>query len=362
MALELWTNADLYDVLRDDRLDPIPSYFLDTYFNQTHYSSDKEIIFSELPVAGRKLAPFVLPTEQGKPIFGAKGEKVKSFTPPYIKPKDAVRPTDARTIRPSQLLRNAVPSLQERFDARAVEVMDFHRRAIRMQIAWMAARAFIDGKVTVKYDRDSGSTFPEVTIDFGRDAGHTVVLASSFWSDPDYDIIGDLNAWTATMQAAKFGGTPAMMLVGKSVAPYIQKNKGILALLSTQIRGGESTTMERGLFLTTNPLSKIATLSGIGVNLEIWCYNDQVENDNGTMVDILNPKEIVLIAPGATGVEAYGAIYDVDAMQSGQAEAIDIFPKMFKTDDPGELYIMNQSAPLPIMLYPNRTLKAKVLA
>lgn len=362
MGLELWNTGELYAVLTDDRLDPIPNYFLDTFFTQTHYSEDKDIIWSELPQADRKLAPFVLPTEQGKPIFGRRGETLRALSPPYIKPKDAVRAEDVRNVRPSEVFRNngQRPSLQARFDARVIEVADYHRRAIRMQEAWMAARGFIDGKVTIKYDRDQGAANPEVTIDFGRNADHTVVLDTTYWSDPNYDIIGQLTLWSNRMFAAKRGGRPTMLIVGSSVLPYIQKNVGILALLSTQIRGGEGTVMERGMLLADQPLSFVARLGGIGGSLEIWTYKDQVQNDDDSMVDILDPRDVLLVAPGATGVRAYGAIYDVDALEGGSV-AIDIFPKMFKTPDPGEIYIMHQSAPLPIPLYPNRTLKARVL-
>lgn len=363
MAYDIWTPAELYQVLVDDRMDPIPSYFLDTYFIETYFSEDKDILISKLPAKRRVMAPFVLPTEQGKPIFGVKGESLKALTPPYIKPKDAVRPTDARTPRPSELLRpGGAPSIQDRWDTRVLEIVDFHRRAIKMQEAWMAARAFIDGKVTVKYERDQGAAWPEATIDFGRDAGHTVVLSGAYWNDPDYDIIGDLNTWSNRMYSALYGGRPKIALIGTSVVPCIQKNNGIRALLSTQIRGGEGTTMKLGLMNVDEPMSYVATVGGVGQAIEIWSYNDQVENNDGSMVEILGPKDVVLIAPGATGVKAYGAIFDVDAMESGQALSTDIFPKMFKTQDPGELFIMHQSAPLPIPLYPNRTLKATVLA
>lgn len=361
MAIELWTSGELYDVLTDDRLDAVPSYFLDAYFQTRYFSGDKEIQFSELPAKGRKLAPFVLPTEQGKPIFGTKGEKVKTFTPPYIKPKDAVRAVDARNIRPSDVFRNGgqIPDLQTRFDARVVEIQEFHKRAIRMQIAWMAARAFIDGKVTVRYERDSGSAFPEVTIDFGRDAGHTVVKLTGFWDDPNTDILADVQGWTDTMRVAKFGGQPNQMIVGSAVAGVFGKNTKLKDQMDTRYRGNDVNVKTGLINFSQYGLSRIGNL---GADMEVWTYKDQVENDNGQLVDILDPKEILLIAPGAEGIEAYGAIYDAAAMESGQAASVDIFPKMFKTDDPGDLFIMNQSSPLPIPLYPNRTFKARVLA
>jgi hypothetical protein len=364
MAIELWDSGTLYEVLRDDRMDPIPDWFMQNYFREQFFSEDKEIRFSELPAADRKMAPFVLPTEQGKPIFSAKGETMKAFEPAYIKPKDAVRAEDARTRRPSEILRNAGQplTLEQKFDNRVIEIVEYHQRAIRIQWARMCAQAYIDAKVTVKYGRDQGAANPEVTIDYGRDPNLNIVLNTNYWSDPDYNIIGDLTNWSNLMYGTKFGARPRRLTVGADVAPHIQRNKGILALLSTQIRGGESTTMERGMFNIDQPMSYIATIGGIGQAIEVWTYKDQVQNDDGSLIDLLHPKDVILEAPGFRGVMAFGAIYDVDAIEAGQALQIDIFPKMFKTPDPGELFIMHQSAPLPVALTPNRVLKARVLA
>lgn len=361
MAFDLWQPVDLVDLQRDVRYDDVPDYFLTTYYTEQHYSEDREILVAELPTAYRVMAPFVLPANQGKPIFKAKGEKAKSFTPPYLKPKDAVRPTEARNRRPSDLRTGNPSDLTSKFEARVAEVSAFHVRAIRMQEAWMAARGFIDGKVTIKYDAEQGLPYPEVIIDFGRNSNQTIILSGSFWSDPDYDIIGDLTTWSNLMYNATMGGRPTLCIVGSSVAPYIQKNKGILALLSTLNRGSEGTTMERGMMTVDRPMTKIATLSGVSGGLEIWTYKDVVEDNAGNMVDILDPKEVLLVAPGARGVRAYGAIYNHKALQSDQV-SIDIFPSMFEDDDPPAIYLMHEASPLPIPLYPNRTLKARVLA
>lgn len=356
-GIQVWNSQELYALLTDDRLDAVPSHFLDTFFTETHYSDEKEILIGELPLADRKMAPFVLPTEQGKPIFGAKPEKVKSFLPPYIKPKDAVRPEDARTPRPSEVLRNRPLSLQERFDLRTVEVVNYHLRAIRMQEARMAARAFIDGTVTITYDRDQGAAYPEVTIDFGRAANQTVVLGANYWDNAATLILDNINDWADIMRAAPRGGFPTRMYVGSAVAKVFRKNDQIKAEMDTNFRGND-VNMRTGIINQAEPLAFLGT---VGAGIEVWSYKDEVELDDGTMVDLLDPKDILLVAPGATGVRAYGAIYDVDALQ-GQSQAIDIFPKMFKTNDPGELFVMHQSSPLPIPLYPNRTLKATVLA
>lgn len=359
MALQLWTSGDLYRVITDTRLDPIPSYFLDNFFPNTFFSKDREIIIDQLPASYRRLAPFVLPTEQGKPIFVRRGETVKSLTPPYIKPKDAVRAVDVRAMNPSEILRaGGPPSIEQRFDARVVEIQEFHRRAIRMQEAWMAARAIIDGGVQINYERDQGAAWPSVYIDFGRAAGHTVSLVGTFWDDPDYPIYDDIQAWMDTMRLALYGGSPTELLVGAAVAPIFRKNKQVIAQLNTLQRGTDA-SFSTGLIRYDNPRTRLGTL---GAGLEVYAYKDTVEDNSGAAVDILDPKSVLLLAPGVEGVKCYGAIFDIDAMQGGQALSIDIFPKMFKTEDPGELYIMNQCSPLPIPMNPNRTFKARVLA
>lgn len=358
MALELWTSDELYALLTDDRNDPIPSHFLDTYFTERHFSNDKEIKLAELPLAGRQMAPFVLPTEQGKPIFGAKPEKVKAYLPPYLKPKDAVRPADARTPRPSELLRQTPLTLQERFDARTAEVQAFHRRAILMQETYMAAQGFVTGKVSIKYDRDQGAAFPEVVLDFGRDAGHTIVKSTGFWSDPEYPILDDIQAWGNTMRRAVRGGFPARIYLGSAVAEVFNKNKQVIAEMDTTRRGTQ-VSIQTGIINTAQPLTFLGT---VGAGIEVYVYADHVEDAAGNPIELLDPKTVLLVAPGATGARAYGAIYDAEAMMEGQSAQVDIYPKMFPTKDPGEIFIMHQSSPLPIPLYPNRTLWAKVLA
>ena len=139
-------------------------------------------------------------------------------------------------------------------------------------------------------------------------------------------------------------------------------NKGILALLNTQIRGGEGTVIERGMLNIDEPMSFVMRLGGIGQALEIWTYKDMVESaTTGVMVDILDPRDVVMVAPGATGVMAHGAIYNVKAFADGGI-ATDVFATMWYENDPGDAVMMHESSPLPIPLYPNRVLKARVLA
>ncbi|WP_210202876.1 major capsid protein [Hartmannibacter diazotrophicus] len=345
-------------------MDPLPSWVLDTFFTGRYYSEDFEIKFGDLPEADRFLAPFVLPYEQGKPIAYAKGEDISAFTPPYIKLKDRVRAVDAKNLKPSEIFRNrgAKPSLEERFNQRVVEVSGIHLRAIDVRRIWMACRAFFDGKVLIQYERDQGAANPDVLLDFGRAAGHTVVKSADYWNDPSTDIMGDVETWSNTMYLARGGGAPTMMIVGAQVAPLFRKNTGVKAALDTNYRGNNSVQMDLGIMNIERPLQYVGRLS---TTLEVWTYKDTIDIPDGsggkTKIDLFNEKDICLVAPGATGVLAHGAIYDADAMMEGMVST-DVYAKMWMTKDPGDVMLMHQSSPLPIPLYPNRTFKARVLA
>lgn len=363
MALELWNSGELYQLLRDDRLDPEPSFFLDSFFQESYFSDDEIIRFAKLPQEYRVLAPFVLPTEQGKPIFKRKGETLSEIRPPYIKPKDAVRAVDAMNVLPSEVYRNGNqrPSLEQRFNRRIVEITQFHMRAIRMRKAWMAARAVIDAKVQIDYERDQGAAAPSVLLDFGRAAGHTVIKSSAYWNDPDTPILTDVEGYMNTMVMSPYGGAATRMIVGASVAGVFKQNKQIKDMLDTNYRGGESVQIDRGILRTAGLVQPLTYIGRLDNNLDVYMYRDYVENDNGTLIDLFDPRDVLLLADGVRGVQAHGAIMNDKAVAAGLSN-VDVFPSMWMNDDPSATFLMHESAPLPIPLFPNRTFKARVLA
>lgn len=357
MALELWESNDLYRIITDERMDPIPSFFLDRFFTTPYYSEDQEIIFSKLPAVDRKMAPFVLPTSQGKPVFGVRGETVQRFRPSYIKLKDAVRPADMTTRRPSEVLGRKM-SRQDRFDVRTGEIARYHRRVIQMRKAHMAAKMITDAKYTFNYESDAGASYPEVTIDFGRASNQTVVLSGAFWNDPNYSILGDVQTWMDRVRDAYRGGTVKTMLIGSSVVPTFRNNVELLKEMDNTRRGND-VNIRTGLIRTNE--RGLSFIGSLGAELDVWAYRDTVEQADGSPVELLGPKDVLMLADGIEGIDAHGAIYDAQAMQNGQI-AEEIFVKQWITEDPSEIYQMTQTSPLLIPLDPNKTLKATVLA
>lgn len=365
MTLQLWTQRDLIEIRRDMKLERPTDYWRKRFFGGApHYSKNKEIHFADIE-GTRAMAPFALPSSMGVPIFKERGAALKSFTPAYIKLLDAVRPEDAVTMTVEELLEQKELSMEQRFDLRTAEISRQHITSIYRTWDWMCARAVIDGQVTMKYQPDQGQPHPEVTITFGRDPSLTVAFGStSDWSDPDADIFGDVQDWINAGRAAKFGGNFNEMIVGRNVAEVFQRNKGIIEKLDTQIRGGEGTQFTRGLQFygeEANVPTYIGTLGGAGGAIAVYSYQDQQINDAGSLVEVLDPNDVFMSAPGVDGLMAYGAIYDLKAMGSGNGARTDIFQKQYENENPSQLNMLSQSAPLPIPRNPNRTLKATVL-
>ena len=154
------------------------------------------------------MAPFVAPTAQGVPIY-SQGSEVTRLKPAYVKPKDAVEPSRLFKRAPGNLLGNNTQNPLARYNALVAAIMQDHREAIERRWEWLAARALIDGKVTIEDDR-----YPARVVDFKRDASHTVTLTGTArWGQADAKIIGNIESWRGKVRNAKFGGPTNRMTV-----------------------------------------------------------------------------------------------------------------------------------------------------
>jgi hypothetical protein len=344
---ELWDTHTLLGVYRE--VEPATTYWLDLCFRNEISSTDEYIDFEKIPRVGRKLAPFVAPLVQGRPIF-EEGGRVARFKPAYLKPSDPVTPSRALSRRPGQILGPDSQSPQARYDAIKADIMAYHRIAIERRWEWLAARAAIDGKVTL-----DGDDYPAVEIDFGRDPNHTVVLGPGVrWGDAGVSIRKDISEWSNMMHLADFGGRPNRLTLGVDVWGVMEQDEELMKLLDTQIRGATSTEIRRDFF----GMDEVTRVGNLGGNLEVYVYNDYY-TAGGSVVPFMSSKDIVLTGPNVMGYRCFGAIVDIHA----QFQALPIFPRNYVV--PGDVaveQIVTQSAPLMVPVNPNATLKATVLA
>lgn len=348
MAIEvtLYDTNTLLGVMRQTA--PVPNYWLDLCFPRQVNFTDEFIDFEKL-VDNRKLAPLVVPTSQGKPIY-SEGSTVTRLKPAYVKPKDPVNPNRMIQRRPGELqpgMGNQGPA--SRFNAVVADIQSEHRKAIERRWEWMAAQAIIHGKVTLV-----DAAYPERVVDFQRHASNTITLSgTSVWGGTNGDIVGNIETWRSQMRRLPFGGAVNRITVGGDVWEVMRKDAALMKLLDTQLRGTDAdfrTGIREGL-----EVEYMGRLSG---TLDVYVYSDYYHDVDGTSKDFMSSKDIVLTGPGVGGVRAFGAILDNKA----GFQALPIFPNMWSENDPPVVYCMAQSAPLMVPVNPNCTLKATVLA
>lgn len=345
---ELWNTHTLLGVYRET--DTVQSYWLDLLFPNEISSTDEYIDFEKIPRVGRKLAPFVAPLAQGRPIY-EEGGRVARFRPAYLKPSDPVTPTRALSRRPGTLLSPSQVSPQARYDAIKADILAYHRIAIERRWEWLAAQAIINGKVTV-----DGDDYPAQLVDFGRAAGHTIVLGSgSRWGENGISILDNIQSWMDTMHTADFGGAPNRLTVGTAVWGVMRKDAEIKAAMDTNYRMNRTVDLQTTGLNTPSEARYVGTL---GAGLEVWVYNDYY-TVAGLVTPFMSSKDIVLSGPNVQGYRCFGAIIDVNA----DFQALPVFPRNYIV--PGDVaieQIVTQSAPLMVPVNPNATLKATVLA
>lgn len=343
----------LYAVMYDKRLALPSTYWLDLCYPNAFQSTAEDIVFEKI-IGRRRIAPFVLPTVQGRPIYTRQGSEASLFRPAYIKPKDAVRPSEMLKRQPGDLFTAQPRTPQQNFDLEVANILQFHRSSIQRRWEWLAARAVIDGQVMIQSD-----DYPAKLIDFRRDAGQTVVLgAGSRWGESGVSILADIQTWMDTMSNAHFGGLPTRLTVGPDVWAVMRKDPELIEEMDLFRRGNTELTIQTGLITTPQAADSFARRVGsLGAGLDLWVYRDFYEDSQGNHVPYLGAGQVVMTAPGVEGVKAYGAILDSRA----GLVPLDIFPKMWDEEDPSARMLMSQSAPLMIPVNPNCTFKATVL-
>lgn len=341
MAFEIVETHDLIGVV--ETLVQPSSYWLDLCFPREHRSESEYIDF-DLVDTTRRLAPFVAPNVQGQPMV-QQGAYLRKFKPAYVKPKDAVDPNRLFQRKAGEALGGTMTPKQ-REDAIIADILLAHANGIRRRWEWMAARAIIDGSVTV-----AGDNYPTVTVAFGRAAGNTkVLLTTTRWSESTSTPLLDLENWGTEMHETS-GFVPTRATMGLAAWRAFYMHAEVKEMLET--RRGSTNGLETGPG-NGSPFQYRGTLGSSG--LEIWTYNDKYEDNNGALVAFMSTNDVVLTSPAVQGVRAFGAIMD---RKAGWAP-LPIFPKMWEQEDPSGLFLMTQSAPLMIPMRPDASMKITV--
>lgn len=327
------------------------NYWLNLCFPQVIQFDTEEIDFSKLQ-ENRKIAPLVVPTAQGVPIYSAAEER-GSIKPAYVKPKDAV--SASRVIRRvagyGELNSSAPMTPQQRYNAIVTDILRQHREAIERRWEWMAAEAVLYGSVTLEDDN-----YPRKVVDFQRNGGHSVTLTGgNVWGAAGVSILGLLESWKKTMRRAKHGGVSNRLTVGIDAWEVMRADEEIRDLIKTDYRPQQ----QGGLDVNFGVLEglEVEYVGKINGTTDVYVYSDYYELPDGTVTDFMDPRDVVLTSPTIGGIRCFGAIQDVEA----SFQPLAIFPKMWNQKDPSATFVMSQSAPLMVPLNPNASFRARVV-
>lgn len=344
MALDTYTTYQLLDVVRLQK--SIPSFWLQ-FFPQVLLSQTEEIALDKISDNYKRLAPFVAPNVQGR-VMKKSGYTTVSFAPAYVKPKDIVDPSLDLTRQAGEDFITGSLSLEQRRNLVVIYLLNRQRIMIDNRCEWMAAQAIITGKVVV-----SSEDYPAVTVDFRRDAALTVTLSGGAAWDQG-TATPAANIMTARRNIKdKSGAVVKRVIYGENAWTnfYAKEIAGKEALLQNNNQRGSETSVSflRDGFEGVEYLGRYAGSNGAG--WECYVYSAKYEDDTGTLQDMMNTNQVVLVADDVKGVQAFGAIRDKKA----GFKSLKYFPKNWEVEDPSVEYLMTQSAPLMIPKQPNAT-------
>lgn len=348
MAFDAYDLVTIDSVFRQQK-EVTPPFWLTLFGRQINFDTP-EIYFDKVYGDDRGLAPFVVPTSQGRP------QKLDGYTalalrPAYVKILDVVNPQMHVSRVPGEAFGGTL-TLAQRRNAVIGELLRKARLKFANRNEWLAAKAVQDGKVTI-----SGEDYPSTLVDFRRDGSLTSTLTGAAkWDQATGAPLTDLKNMRmaanglsgARISKHVFGATAWDLFCQRvDVKELMNKNYGgrevAVTLMSDGYRGQEY-------------MGRIAGLNGAGA-IDVWVdTSSYVDPEDGAEKYFLDQSTVVGVSEMIEGVRCFGAIMDHVA----GFRPLDYFFKNYFNDNPSVEYLLSQSAPLMVPKNPNATFSIKV--
>jgi hypothetical protein len=348
MAGTIYSTTTLLQVMSHAKV--LTPFWLGLFPSQINFET-QDIAFDRVNTDYRKLAPFVAPNVQGR-VQGRSGYDTVSFAPAYVKPKDIVDPSMDIVRQPGEMLGSGSLSNAQRRDAVIAELLRQHRTKLVNRNEWLAARAVIDGAVTI-----AGEDYPAVTVNFRRHASLSYqLLTTARWNQSGALPLEDIKA--ARLNAHQRSGVKiTKMIFGANAWEYLAARVDLKELMNRNYGGSDTkVSLMRDGYEGQEYIGEIVGLNGAG-KIEAWIDTSKYVDEDGNEQFFLDQDTVVGVSGSIEGVRCFGAIRDVQA----GLQAREVFTKMWENQDPSVEYIMSQSAPLMVPKRPNASFKIKVV-
>lgn len=307
-------------------------WLLETFFSRQRFFDSKVIEF-DLIDRGRRMAPFVSPLVQGKPMR-LEGMRTKQLTPAYIKPIHLLTPQESFTRRPGEAYGGA-KSPKQRFDELVAETLAMHKDMLTNRLEWMAASALVNGSITI-----SGEDYPTVLVDFGRDASLFLNLTGlpSAWDQIGANPTQDMETMALRVRQISKGAVVTDLIMDGATWQLLRFHSSVTQLISAFYRVGTS-AVDPAPRTVMNQAQLVGELNG---RLKLWVYDAYVQDDSGNDNPLIPPYTMIGLSSAVEGSQYYGAINDLEAGM----QARDLFTKSKVKFNPSGLEVVSQSAPL----------------
>lgn len=360
-SITLWDTWELANFVRDDRAAPPDGFWLQ-FFPTPFFSEKKKIVFEELPIRDRRMAPFVMPNAQARVMRAPGPVGLRELEVAYVKPSHILEPDQAIPRQPGEPLGGTL-SLQEKIDRLTGARILLQADMVKRRWDWMAAQAAIYGQVLVQ-----GEDYAPVTVNFGRNGALTMLLTGTAqWGQADATPFQ--NILTMRERAYEYGESSIdNVILGTQAAKDLVADPTFKELMNTQYlpqiyaAGAGYQFQPRadmntlGLF-NGSPVEQIGRFTmPNGGQVNFWRYKNSYEDPySGSTVDLLGANEVVGIGSAMGGVRAFGAIHNFRA----GLQATDMFQMQWEDVNPSRLQVSTESAPLMIPTNPNNTFRIR---
>lgn len=334
-----------------------PTFLRDRYFKTSEQDIfvTEDVLIEYKDENNRKLAPCVVPMTGGIAI-SRNSYKTERYTPANVAPKRTLSISDlnkrqfGETVfsqrkpaeREAAYLREDMKDLGEMIDSRE---------------EWMAAQTLFNNGYSMKHyiDNYGGSKFEEYQIKFFDEASNPAVyVPDNAWSKTSNAIIGDLYAMARILK--RRGLSASDVIFGYEVADVLINNEYFQKLMDNKrldLLAIDPKTLPEGV-------TYYGRINAMGVALDLFCYEEEYVDENGTTQTFVPKNKIAVTAPDC-GHMMYGAVTVLESDENYYTYAEKRVPHVVADQKAGvkELYI--EAKPIAAPRYKNSCISATVL-
>lgn len=352
MPLDLFRTHAL--IASIETLTPPTTFLRDRYFpTGSGDIFNTEDVIIEYKDGGRKLAPFVVPRENGI-LIERGGYNASVFKPLTIAPKRNVTADDLAVRGFGEALYSEMTPQQRQAALVTRDLQELDELITRRE-EQMCAEVMTTNALTMTEYADDLEKGQEKSIQFYEGANNAIYTPSANWDADGANIMGDL--YEMAMMLRERGLAAEDVLIGSDVAAVIISNPTMQTLLDN--RRFELGSIKPGDL--TGGAALLGVINVYGVQLNLITYPETYDLGDGTMAPYIPANKIIVTAPAA-GRTLYGAITQKEDNGDFYTYAKKRVPRVISIPGVDVRELALRSRPLPVVNARNSFITADVLA